>query len=152
MNIGIQSGRGNPLAALTDLVGRVRTAEEQSSRLMALMLVNKITFLLSQPGTGRLYDRGRTKKGYKRKPHRASAPGEPPAVDTGRLRASIGFERLGPWTYRVGTGVEYAGYLEFGTIGPEYTGGRILPRPFMRPALAAVKGEWTGVVVSELRR
>jgi HK97 gp10 family phage protein len=63
----------------------------------------------------------------------ASLPGQPPAVQTRELLNSIGHE----WRrrhLRVGTGLRRAIFLEFGTA-------EILPRPFMRPALAAVKGE-----------
>ena len=63
--------------------------------------------------------------------HRASAPGETPAVDTGNLVNSIKSELVSSsdtdaWA-NVGTGVEYAEYLEFGT-------SRMEARPFMRPA------------------
>lgn len=52
-------------------------------------------------------------------------------VDTGRLRASIAMEpvvRQGDrFVLKVGTNVEYAPYVEFGT-------SRMRPQPFMRPA------------------
>lgn len=53
-------------------------------------------------------------------------------VDTGRLRASITTQRLGPLTYGVGTGVEYAPYVEFGTR-------KMAAQPFLRPAAHKVK-------------
>jgi HK97 gp10 family phage protein len=98
---------------------------------VALRLEGTTKRLLSTPGQGRLYPRGRTVV------HRASAPGQPPAVDTGRLRASITHtlperDERG-LRVRVGTDVEYARYLEFGTR-------RMAPRPFLRPAMAAVAG------------
>jgi HK97 gp10 family phage protein len=77
-----------------------------------------------KPGTGRKYRRGR-------KYHIASAPGRPPAVDTGRLRASITHEvhKEGDQIVGlVGTNVEYAPHLEFGT-------NKMAARPFLRPAL-----------------
>ncbi|HQM02115.1 MAG TPA: HK97 gp10 family phage protein [Ruminococcus flavefaciens] len=64
-------------------------------------------------------------------PNSPSAPGEPPAVVTGRLRASITHRvqvESGEVAGYVGTNVEYAPDLEFGT-------SKILPRPFMLPAL-----------------
>jgi len=77
-----------------------------------------------QPGHGRTYIRHG-------KEHKASAPGEPPAVDTGRLRSSITHavettdnEVIG----YVGSNVEYAKWLELGTE-------RVAERPFLRPAL-----------------
>jgi HK97 gp10 family phage protein len=76
--------------------------------------------------------------------HTASSPGEPPAVDTGVLRASImsdvqvsGNEvigKVGPDIEHIeaeaeaGTDVEYGLYLELGTVNMQ-------PRPFLRPAL-----------------
>ncbi len=107
-----------------------------------------------KPGSGREYKRPGGKI------HRASAPGEPPAVDTGRLRGSISSN----WTVSgmakgkvespakaedgvgqpakeltgvVGSNVEYARRMEFGFVGADSL-GRIynqLPRPYLRPAL-----------------
>lgn len=57
-------------------------------------------------------------------------------VDTGRLRSSIGHEIGtigGEVAGTVGTNVEYAGYLEFGTY-------KMSARPFLRPAAQAVLG------------
>lgn len=100
--------------------------------------------------------------------NRASAPGEPPAPDEGTLQRSIthgdvqvaapsGRGVLGSaltrLSIRVGTNVEYAEPLEFGTT----TAGRsrnvvILPRPFMRPAFAASKEQMTATMVTGLKR
>jgi len=76
------------------------------------------------------------------KKHTASAPGEPPAVLTGRLRASITWDfssaiktvKIGssnqlmrnPEMPVVGVPVNYAVELEYGT-------DKVAPRPFMRP-------------------
>lgn len=62
----------------------------------------------------------------------ASVKGEPPRVDTGRLRASITHrgQREGDEFYaEVGTNVEYARDVEEGT-------SRTWPHPFLVPALA----------------
>ena len=67
------------------------------------------------PGTGRTYT--------------ASAPGEPPAQATGRLRQSIATEVTregGDIIGRVGTDQSYGKMLEFGTHG-----GKIKPRPWL---------------------
>ena len=97
-----------------------------------------VKHLLSKKGTGRTYKRGK-------KIHIASAPGQPPAVDTGILRASIFTDvsikqdnvigRVGPDVEHiaagtsVGTDVNYGLYLELGTR-------RMAARPFLRPGLA----------------
>ncbi len=107
--------------------------------------------LSMKKGTGKVY----VKKSVK---HRASAEGEPPAVDLGRLRASITwqtsdgrgstpdakaqpndgmgqpFAAFGEIVCVVGTSVEYADDLELGTP-------KIRPRPFVRPALENSRGK-----------
>lgn len=71
------------------------------------------------------------------KPHQPSRPGEPPHVDTGRLRASITHEGPQPSDtgnereVRVGTNVNYGRFLEQGTRFIE-------PRPWLRPAFLSV--------------
>jgi len=62
-----------------------------------------------------------------RRKHRASAPGEAPATDTGRLANSIQADIQGKQA-TVFTNLEYAPWLEFGTQEME-------PRPFMVPAM-----------------
>lgn len=68
---------------------------------------------------------------YKRRGivHRASAPGEPPAADTGTLHGSIDLKpHYSQLRVEIQATANYAAALEYGT---EY----IEPRPFMRPAL-----------------
>lgn len=77
--------------------------------------------------------------------HRASAPGEPPAPDTGHLRRSLRTEydrELLAGT--VIAGAVYAQALEFGTP-------RIEPRPFMRPALMSRKDDIEAGIAAEIR-
>jgi len=74
--------------------------------------------LLSRPGTGELYGK-----------HRASAPGEPPAPDTGRLRAATQADETvrnegGDLIGRVVANTEYASALETGTE-------RMAARPYL---------------------
>lgn len=81
---------------------------------------------LKQTGTGRVYQRGNVT-------HIASAPGQPPATDTGQLAASIGEELRRDeqgLVERIGSNLDKALYLELGTR-------TIAPRPFLRPALDA---------------
>ena len=66
--------------------------------------------------------------------HVASAPGQPPAVDTGRLRASVDSVRpAGEPRVLVGTPVDYAPFLEFGT-------SRMKPRPLWRTVIYRYHG------------
>lgn len=116
----------------------------------AFNVENKAKRLVASSGGGRLYttrfwrDReGRLRRGGARPPHRASAPGSPPASDTGRLLASIHHEMVGAGQNieaHIGTDVFYAIYLELGT---RY----MAPRPFLRPALGAA-GDDTGLLNS----
>ena len=76
---------------------------------------------LSQPGHGRTYKRGEIV-------HRASAPGEPPAPDTGTARRTVGWIRAGALRWRFGTGSIVLLWLERGTRF-------ILPRPWIFPSL-----------------
>lgn len=80
----------------------------------------RVKAILSQPGSGRMYGK-----------HQSSAPGEPPAPDSGQLRAAtqadtqvreMGSDLVG----RIVANKEYAHALEVGTE-------RIAPRPFFGP-------------------
>lgn len=109
---------------------------------------------------GNLYYVGKSKKtgrrswyknpGKGRKEHRASRSGEPPAIDTGILRASIMNEvevsglgvvgRVGPdikyiaEKAAIGTNVNYGYFLEVGT-------SKMGPRPFLRPAIRRTRSK-----------
>jgi len=72
--------------------------------------------------TGRVYQRGERQ-------HVASAPGEPPAIDTGNLYNSLTARRVDDHTWWVGTNVEYGAILEFGSARMHGA------RPFLRPAM-----------------
>src|SRR5690625_2691059 len=60
--------------------------------------------------------------------HIASAPGQPPNTDTGRLVNSLNVTRSGALAAEVLANVEYAAYLELGTR-------HMAARPFMTPAV-----------------
>lgn len=77
----------------------------------ALILQGAIRQTMSTPGRGRTCQR----KGVQ---HRASAPGDPPAVDTGQLRAGVAIVPAGDSSLRVGPTAEYAAALEYGTLAP----------------------------------
>ena len=66
--------------------------------------------------------------------HVASAPGQPPAVDTGRLRANLDMVMMpGEPRALIGPPVDYAPFLEFGT-------SRMKPRPLWRTVIYRYHG------------
>jgi len=60
--------------------------------------------------------------------HRASAPGEYPATDSGRLANSVDSEMTGPRSGALFSAVEYAGFLTSGT-------SKMAPRKMLADAL-----------------
>lgn len=64
-------------------------------------------------------------------------------VDTGRLRNSISHTRDEDSTY-IGTNVEYAPYIEFGT-------SRRKPQPYLKPAATEHADEYREIVEQELK-
>lgn len=119
----------NALAALkrkVDDIGRAAIAGNRSAvGKDALILQGEIRKTLSTPGRGRVYkSKGITsrlaRKGTKKRSmqeHRASAPGDPPAPDTGQLRAGVAIQAEGETALRVGPTAVYAAALEYGTLG-----------------------------------
>jgi len=103
----------------------------------ALAIQTGVRRALSQAGTGRLYKRRSVT-------HRASAPGQAPATDTGRLRASYALSSPGVATREVGTNVRYAPFLEYGTR-------RMAARPHLLPAYEAEKPRFIAAVQAALQ-
>ena len=62
--------------------------------------------------------------------HTAAAEGQAPNTDTGKLVASIAAERVGEARYHIGSGLDYANWLEFGTK-------KMGARPWLQPAFRA---------------
>lgn len=97
---------------------------DNMQRAVFFLQQRSIDSLRSGDKTGRIYKRGSVE-------HRASAPGEAPATDTGRLQGAI---TTGVLTFplkvigKVIAQTVYAGPLELGTK-------RIKPRPFLRPPI-----------------
>lgn len=94
---------------------------------------NKLKQELSYPGTGIAYMK--TKDG---KWHIASAPGQPPAPDTGNLRSSIRVDvtsNNNSLEIALKNIAPYAEGLETGT-------DNILPRPFFVPTINRNMGKW----------
>lgn len=138
--------------------------ENRRSTTLAILaaLQAQIVEELSTPGKGRqrriAAARGRRHTAKARakalaRAGQASAPGDPPAPDTGQLRGSIQIEydnaaRKG----RVGTNLVYAAPLNFGTVrAGKSRRGVILPRPFMEPALKKAGPAMTAAGALSLR-
>lgn len=84
---------------------------------------NEVIKSMYAPKSGQVYPK--TKQGL---PHRASARGEAPAVDTSRLVSSISMKKISKLVNKVGTNVEYAPHLE-----------TVMDRYFMSPQSTAYK-------------
>jgi len=112
---------------LEDLKGQIDASVEQFRKYNAVAL-NKIEEKLTQGAMKIEADAKRLFKGR----DDDSVKGEPPRVDTGRLRGSITHrgtrDDAGNYGQEIGTNVEYAYGLETGT-------SRTWPHPFMVPAL-----------------
>ena len=109
---------GPTTPAIRQAVGRGLVAGAQIHRNESIRLI------LQGPKTGRMYGR-----------HVASAPGEAPATDHGRLANSILVRHTpGTLTASVVCTASYGRSLELGTP-------RIAPRPFLRPPLATKRAE-----------
>ena len=95
---------------------------------------------LRPPKSGFTYKRGG-------RIHTASAPGEPPATDTGQLAASIVpiFPKGRDLEGAVAARAVYAKWLEFGTEDME-------PRPFLGPAIEEHRQEMLDDVRREIRK
>lgn len=102
-------------------IGDAIKAAGMEARTKAVELIQR------GPATGRVYE-----KYLPRRTHQASAPGQAPATDTGRLAASIAFRMESSLVALVVSNVEYAPWLEYGTQ-------RMQPRPFMGPAAQSVR-------------
>lgn len=65
-------------------------------------------------------------------------------VDTGNLRNSISHQTVGNNEVHIGTNVEYAPYVEFGTV-------RMSAKPYLRPAVSTHIEEYKNILKSELK-
>ena len=117
-----------------------------NAMIKACLLIESDAKILmtDSPATGRSYWKGK----HGNIEHHASAPGEPPAVDTGMLRASVthvieggGFSTQ--LVGRVGTHLMYGAYLEFGT-------STMRPRPWISVALEINRSKLTEIFSVEM--
>lgn len=105
---------------LDKLMATLREAGEDADTLMGDVLHDMAEFtheaavnsIQQGPATGTIYT-----KSNPTRTHQASAPGEAPATDTGRLASSVmvAFPTPTQLRARVGTDLDYGAHLEFGT-------------------------------------
>jgi len=103
-----------------------RVVEPQALRIMTdygYETLARMAELFGRPKSGRVYKSPRG-------PYRASAPGEPPAIRTGRMFRNRRVEPLPPRRVDIVVDTTYARILE----GLQRS-DRVAPRPFVRPAL-----------------
>lgn len=115
--------------ALRKLGKELEAKLEKEVARAAIQTANAARDSIRQTGGGIVYE-----KYNPRRTHQASAAGQPPASDTGRLIGSITQEKT-PGGWIVGSKVVYSKYLEYGTRV-------IAERPFFRPALRKARQEW----------
>jgi len=137
---------------LTRLIKRIKGINSRIGKATRLAMVDVVNDLRNNI----MLSMRNTKKGKPSGPkaHRSSLPGNPPAVDSGRLFNSIDIN-IGRSTFEVGTDISYASTMEFGTkkknfaikikekkslsngidfFGREVIHPGIEARPFMKPA------------------
>jgi hypothetical protein len=103
-------------------------------RNAAMYLTREVKVAVSRPGLMVSRPFGVTKAGGKEVPRgegditRVSRPGEPPRVRTGQLMSSINAQKLDATSWKVGSPLKKAFWLEVGTRN-------MAPRPFLRTTL-----------------
>lgn len=123
---------------LPRISAELRPGVSQIVRKTAADVEEGVKMEMRAPKSGRLYRRGAAT-------HQASAPGEAPAVDIGQLINSIQSENVSDLTSLVGTDVEYAMALEFGSR-------KIAPRPSWRPVTEGLRDQFIQALTIFLRQ
>lgn len=106
---------------LRNISEQMKSRVRDIARKAALDTKSHAIRLMKGPKHGLVYRRGK-------KVHQASAPGEAPAIDTGKLANSIQTDSFGQMGAMVFTDTEYGAILEFA-----------MNRPFMGPAVEEVR-------------
>lgn len=119
-------------------------ASEKAAVQFGVLAANKVKELLTEKHSGPSYPARPGKPGG----NPSSLPGEPPALQTGWLRASYSSWTEAPGVVAIGSrgtppgGKNYAAFLEFGT-------SRMAARPHLRPAIDSVRETLAPLVRSE---
>ena len=122
---------------LSQLLGQLKDLGEDADTIMLETITDLVTDthqfatdgIAGPPKSGRTYQ-----KYDPRRTHTASAPGQYPASDTGRLLGSVRMilPSAGRMIGEVGTSVDYGAFLEFGT-------SRMAARPWLLPSFIRAK-------------
>lgn len=135
------SGGKELQAALRTMQGALAAEVGKAVVGTALELQGDVKKRISRgPASGRVY-----RKSNPTRTHQASAPGEAPATDTGRLVNSIFFEVNGQLSATVGSRLVYALWLEYGT-------SKMAARPYFRPAVEAMRAKFQKRLEAAVRR
>ena len=127
---------------------------ERGLKIAMIQLQTELRVRLSKKGSGAGYFGGSKGKGSYRT---RSAPGEPPAVDTGTLRNSVQSKPQ----YIAGTGMTsivltglVAGVNKDARIPRwlEYGTSRMKARPFIAPSLEAIRPSVAGTISDQMQR
>lgn len=122
----LKARRGDPL---TSLPARLRKGLKSVVREYGRQIQDKIRMSMREPKHGRIYH-------YGERIHRASAPGEAPAILSGTLyRSIIPIYTHGGLTVKFAPKPIYGKWLEFGTK-------KILPRPHLVPAFDSARASF----------
>ena len=119
------------LTGLSQLLSKLEQVEGASDAIVLETITDLVTDTHAFAIAG---IQGGPKAGRTYGAHTASAPGQYPASDTGRLAGSVRMElpQAGNVTGRVGTAVAYGPMLEFGT-------SRMAARPWLLPSFERAK-------------
>jgi hypothetical protein len=137
VSITIEVRGGRRLSArITRIVGQVDGVHRAVALGAEDIKGEAVRMIQKGARSGRVYDtyfwtdsQGRLRKGRKRnRPHQASAPGEPPKTDSGRLVSHIFSRIAGRAVAEAGTDIRHGIYLEHGTA-------KMAPRPWLSVAL-----------------
>lgn len=130
MKVGVKIRGGDRIRERLRALGEAgdRAAREALATTADEVAARAVELIDTGPKTGRVYP---ATEGFGAR--QASAPGEPPARDTGNLSGLIGVDEVNLPRMRVAifSSAEYSADLEFGT-------SKMAPRPFLRRALREI--------------
>lgn len=131
MKAGALEGLDEARKALDAYGAEFQKELHQAVNITAQLVRSQAVKSIQKKGIG-----GRVYQKYTpRRTHVASAPGEPPNTDTGRLAGSVRVV-LSETSADVGTDLDYGRYLEFGTQD-------MGARPWLNPALESQRDNWS---------